>query len=177
MVLVIVLITIVLIILIISVWVAYSITAAYQETLSVTVNFNNTYRYINMGTLTSRYKLDSVKITVTGSIKKNTGLITTGQELKNAINDILVEQYTNTLLVHESDTFNVESSFLEKDDDGTLKRSPLSKTPTLENLTILFFNKLSESIYKLDAQLVSLKLYSEDIEVTRSKYKISNYTI
>jgi hypothetical protein len=156
-------------VLILIVWVAYSVTAAYQQTLTVLCPFNETYRYIP-SLSKKNSKLDSIKITVTGRIKKKSEsgpIITLGSDIKKVVHETILDPYSTCLIMHETNTFTVE--------EQVLKRHPLSKEPTLENLSIIFFNKLVRLMPKLGCQLVSVSLQSQDLEVSHSRYKINSF--
>jgi 6-pyruvoyl-tetrahydropterin synthase len=157
-------------IIIIVVYVAYTVSAAYQQTLSVTIPFVDTYR----STLNNKntMKLDTIKITVSGNIKNDfirPGVITLGDEIKEIIEEHIINHYKGCLLIHEADTFNVE--------ENVLKRCPMIKNPTLENLTILFFNKLGPIMPNIGCQLVSISLLGGGMKVKHSRYKMSDYKI
>jgi len=79
--------------------------------------------------------------------------------------------------VQEANTFIVDDSMLNIDDSIVLKRCPVIKNPTVENLSIMFFNKLAPLMPKIGSQLVSVKLSSENVNITHSRYKISDYTV
>lgn len=147
---------------------AYSHTAAQQQTLSLNMQFDETYRYIPDLNKDHKFKLDTVKVTVTGAIKKNS-LLPSGNRIKGVIRDNIIDPYINCLLIQEANTFVVE--------ENILKRCPITKTPSLENLSSVFFNKLSPLMRQIGCQLISVKLISEGLSATHSKHKISDYTI
>lgn len=154
------------------IWIAYSVSAAYQQTLTITIPFDETYRYIPNLNKDHKYKLDSIKITVTGSIKKDSALgstIVPSSQIKNIVEENIITPYKGCLLVHESNTFTVE--------ENILKRCPIIKNPTVENLSIMFFNKLAPIMPKMGCQLVSIKLESEGVKVSHSRYKMSDYKV
>lgn len=156
--------------LIIIIWVAYSITAAYQQTLAVQVPFEQTYRYIPNLSRERKFKLDKIKITVTGPVKRDASkhaTIIPAEQIKALIYEQIVSPHKGCLLVHEVNTFIVE--------ENVLKRFPITKAPTLENLSIMFFNKLAPLMPDYGCQLISVKLFSEGITVTHSRYKMNNY--
>lgn len=159
------------IILVIVIWVAYSVTAAYQQTLTITLPFDETYRYVPTLDQERNYKLDYIKVTVTGSIKKEADSMSTivpSTYIKDLINKTIITPNKDSLLIHESQIFTVQNS--------TLKRVPMSKNPTIENLSIIYFNKLEKVMPEIGAQLVSVSLVSDQIKVNHSRYKISHYT-
>jgi len=161
----------VLVILVILIWVAYCVSAAYQQTITITVPFDETYRYVPNLNKDWKYKIDYVKVTVTGSIKKDSlsgATITPGGRIKEVLRDNITEPYKNCLLVQEANTFIVE--------ENILKRCPIVKSPTVENLSVMFFNKLVPIMPKIGAQLVSVTISSGDVKATQSRYKVSNYT-
>jgi len=148
----------------------YAVSASYQQTLVITIPFEDTYRYVPNLNKDHKYKIDSIKITVTGSIKKdslNGSTITPASRLKELVRENIINPYKNCLLIQEANTFIVE--------ENILKRCPLTKNPTVENLSILFFNKLAPIMPKIGAQLVSIKLLSEGVKGGRSRYKHNNY--
>jgi uncharacterized membrane protein len=78
----------VLVILVIVIWVAYAVSAAYQQTLTLTIPFDETYRYVPNLNKDLKYKIDSIKVTITGSLKKDSlsgGTITPGTRIKEVI--------------------------------------------------------------------------------------------
>lgn len=161
----------VIIILAILIWVAYSVSAAYQQTITLTVPFDETYRYVPNLNKDLKYKIDSVKVTITGSLKKDSlsgSTITPGSRIKDVLLENIIIPYKNCLLVQEANTFIV--------DEKILKRCPIVKSPTVENLSIMFFNKLVPIMPKIGAQLVSVSVSSNGIKASHSRYKISNYT-
>ena len=163
--------TLILVILIILIWVAYSFSAAYQQTITITLPFDETYRYVPHLNKYLKYKIDSLKVTVTGSIKKDSlsyGTITPSSHIKDIIHKNIIDPYKNCLLVQEANTFLV--------DEKILKRCPIIKSPTVENLSIIFFNKLLPIMPNIGTQLVSVTISSGDIKATQSRYKVSNYT-
>lgn len=151
------------------VWIAYMVSATHQQTLTVTLPFEETYRYIPNLNEEDKFKLDSIKVTVTGSIKKDSTTIAPKKVINNIINENIMSQYNGCLLIHEANTFTVE--------ENVLKRCPITKNPTLENLSIIFFNKLAPLMPKIGCQLVSIKLVSEGLKSTYSKYKLNNYKL
>lgn len=154
------------------IWIAYAVSAAYQQTLVVTVPFEETYRYIPSLNSEHKFKLDHIKITITGPLKKDLvshSTIITGERIKNLVYETVINPYKDSLLVHESNTFIVQ--------DTSLKRHPLLKTPTLENLSVILFNKLAPLTSKLGCQLVSVKLISEGLKVSHSRYKMNTYNL
>ena len=161
----------VLVIIVIILWVAYSLSAAYQQTLTISLPFHETYRYVPNLNKYVKYKIDSIKVTITGSLKKDSlsgSTIAPASRIKQSIHDNIIDPYKNCLLIQEANTFIV--------DENILKRCPIVKSPTLENLSILFFNKLLPIMPTVGAQLVSVTIYSNNIKATQSRYKISNYS-
>ena len=152
---------------VIVIWIAYLVSAAYQQTLTITVPFYETYRYTPNLNKDYKFKLDTIKLTVTGSIKNNSisgSTISPGSKLKEVIRATVIDPYANCLIIHEANTFIVEET--------VLKRCPITKNPSLENLSILFFNKLAPLMPLIGCQLVSIKLTSDGINVTHSRYTI-----
>ena len=151
------------------VWIAYSVSAAYQQTLTITLPFEETYRYIPSLNKEHKFKLDSIKVTVTGSLKKDFGTIVPGNRIKNVIQENIINAYKNCLLIHEANTFIIE--------ENILKRCPIVKSPTLENLSVMFFNKLAPLMPNIGCQLASVNIISDGIKVTHSRYKMSDYKL
>ena len=161
----------VLLALVVVIWVAYSVSAAYQQTVTLTLPFDETYRYVPNLNKDLKYKIDSIKVVITGSIKKDSlsrGTITLGSRVRELLQETVTTPYTNCLLVQEANTFIIE--------ENILKRCPIVKSPTVENLSIMFFNKLAPLMPKIGAQLVSVSISSCGIKASHSRYKVSNYT-
>lgn len=155
---------------IIIVWIAYSISAAYQQTFTIKIPFEETYRYVPSLDLQNRFKLDCIKISVTGSIhKKVSALITPGDKIIEIAQQQIIEPYKNSLLMQETHTFTVQ--------EDKLKRCPLAKHATIENLSIVFFNKLAPLMPDIGCQLVSVQLESEGLKVTHARYKMNTYSV
>jgi energy-coupling factor transporter transmembrane protein EcfT len=152
------------------IWIAYSVSVTYQQTLTFTVPFENTFRYnphLNRG---HNHKLDFIRVTVAGTIKRDPTLgstIVPGDIITNTIRENIITPYKDCLLMHESNTFIVE--------ENILKRCPIVKDPSIENLSIIFFNKLAPIMPKLGCQLVSVKLISEGLKVTHARHKLNHY--
>ena len=158
---------------------AYIFTAAYEQTLSLTIPFEETYRYLPDVTTA---KLDSIKITVAGTIKQDKMSLATivhGNRLQDLVKECIINHYKNAILFHEADIFNIDNVCIKPEDqtENTAKRIPLSKYPSIENLSIIFFNKLGPLLPKIGCQLVSVGISSENLKVTHHRYKISNYTM
>lgn len=147
------------------VWIVYCRAAGHQKTLTLSVPFTETYRFIPEINEKKKYKLDSVEISITGT------LISHDNKIKDIIKETIVTCYNNTLLLPEKYTMIVDSKLL-----GSLNRQPLAKSPTLENLTVMFFNRL-EPLLPAGSQLISLKLRSEGIKLNYSRYKLNNYKL
>lgn len=150
----------------------YHRSAAFQQSLTITIPFEETYRYVPNLNRDHKYKIDSIKITVTGAIKRNSSsgaTITPGDKIKDLIDEAIIQPYKNCLIVQEANMFLT--------DENVLKRCPIVKSPTVENLSIMFFSKLAPLMPKIGAQLISVQLASEGIKATNSRYKISNYTM
>lgn len=150
----------------------YAVTAASQQTLTLTIPFEDTYRYVPNLNKERKFKLDSIKVTVTGSIKKDalTGAtISPAGHVRKLLEEAIIEPNKNCLIIHEASTFDVT--------ENSLKRCPIVKTPTLENLSVMFFNKLSPLARHIGCHLVSVKLVSEGTSITHSRYKMSDYKV
>lgn len=126
------------------------------------VPFNNSYRFLD-----KKYKMDTIEVTVTGSIKKKKKITSTG-DMKKIIEENIIKHYEG-IIVQECDILEIK--------DRSDKLIPISRAPTLENLSILVFKKLSPLMRKIGCQLISVQLVSENIKITHSKYKASNYRI
>lgn len=154
------------------IWLAYTLSAAYQQTLTFNFYFDETYRYVPHLNPNIKYKLDKIKITVSGSVKKDTisnSTITLANKVNKFINESIINPYKNCLIIQEAKTFTVN--------ENVLRRCPINNDPTVENLSVMFFNKLSALLPEIGAELVSVSIYSDNIKATNSRYKISNYTI
>lgn len=152
------------------IWIAYSVSVTYQQTLTFTVPFENTFRYNPRLNGDRNHKLDFIRVTVTGTIKRDQALgstIVPGDTITNTIHENIISPYKDCLLMHESNTFIVE--------ENVLKRCPIVKDPSIENLSIIFFNKLAPIMPKLGCQLVSVKLSSEGLKVTHARHKLNHY--
>src|SRR5438128_1858251 len=143
-------------ILIIITWIAYTIAVTFQQTLTLTIPFEDTYRYVPNLNRDEKYKLDFIKVKITGALKKdsaNNSTITPSAKVKNVIYDNIIAPFKNCLLVQEANTFVLHQELLILDQNRTcvpnslevceLKRYPIAKSPTAENLSIIFFNKLA----------------------------------
>lgn len=152
------------------IWVAYSISVTYQQTLTFTIPFENTYRYNPSLNKERKHKLDFIRVTVAGTIKRDSlsgSTIVPGNMVTNMIHENIISPYKDCLLMHEANTFIVE--------ENILKRCPMIKNPTIENLSIIFFNKLAPIMPKLGCQLVSVKLISDGLKVTHARHKLNHY--
>lgn len=159
-------------IIVILVWVAVSVSAAYQQTLIIEVPFDETYRYVPHFNAQRRYQVDRIKVTVTGRLKLASDVnatITPGVKIRDVVKEHIIDPYKNCLLIEGVHTFLVEET--------VLKRCPMVKSPTVENLSVLFFNKLATVMPEVGAQLVSVKLVSGDTKITHSRYKMSNFSV
>ena len=162
----------VILIIIVIIWAAYSVSAAYQQTLTTSLAFEGTYRHVPNLNKERKYKMDSIEITVAGTLKKDVaaaGTISPGSRIKDIVRENIIDPYRNCLLIQEAQTFVVK--------EEELKRCPLVKNPTVENLAVLFFNKLATIMPKIGTQLVSVTIVSEDMKCTHSRYKASNYSV
>lgn len=177
----------IIIIMIIITWVAYAISVTYQQTLTLTIPFEDTYRYVPNLNKNEKYKLDTIKVKVTGALKKDVhanSTITPSAKIRNAVYETIIEHYRNSLILHEAQTFVVTDDIVTLDQNRTcvvkemceLKRFPIAKIPTAENLSIIFFNKLAPVLKKLGAQIVSVKISSNGIHFAHSRHKISKIT-
>src|SRR5258706_13762543 len=92
---------IIIVVLLIIVYIAYNISVTYQQCVTTTIQFNNTHRYIN-----KKYKLDSIDITVTGSIKGKS-MIVPSDHIKDLVKDAIIKQYEEGIIVHEANTFTI----------------------------------------------------------------------
>src|SRR5579862_6556841 len=95
-----ILITILIILIIaIIIWFVYYRTCGHQQTLTLSIPFTNTYRYIPDINKEKRYKLDCLEITITGNIKKDMSLITPQNKIKEIVKNALIDEYDNSLLL------------------------------------------------------------------------------
>lgn len=150
----------------------YYRSAAFQQSLTITIPFEETYRYVPNLNQHQNYKIDTIKVVVTGAIKKNSAsgaTITPGDKIKHIIDEAVIQPYKNCLIVQEANTFLAT--------EGSLKRCPITKNPTVENLSIMFFSKLAPLMPKIGAQLISVRLASAGVTASNSRYKMSNYTM
>jgi hypothetical protein len=163
---------IILILIIVIIWVAYNVSAAHQQTITYSVSFDETYRYVPELGSDKKYKLDTIKVTINERIKRNTsqvpGLIH-GKIIKDILDKHIIIPYTNSLFIQESEMFNIEES--------TLKRHSTIKPPTMENLSINSFNKLAPIMRDKGCRLVSVSISGSGIKATHSSYRMSNYTV
>lgn len=157
-------------IIVVIIWVAYSVSAAYQQTFTIKVPFEETYRYVPALNEVHKFKLDNIKVTVAGSIRKKTpAIITPGHEITAVIKEQIINPYKSSLLMHETLIFAVQ--------EEKLKRCPLAKHATMENLSIVFFNKLAPLMPDIGCQLVSVQLESEGLKVAHARYKMNTYSV
>lgn len=151
----------ILIVLVVIIWVAYATTPSQQQTLSVSVPFDETYRYIPSLNTHEKFKIDSIKLTVMGSIKKDTETIVLMSQLKDLVREKIVDPYRNCLIMHEANTFTIE--------ENKLKRCPMVKNPTLEHLAIIFFNKLYSLTPHLGCKLNRVTIISNGMKASYSR--------
>ena len=133
----------------------YNSAATYVTTLTVDIPFEETYRYIPE----AKYKLNNMIIKVVGALDK--GKIFLAKDLKALFIENITDKYKDSLIMQESQTFKIPET--------NLKRCPITKDPTVENLSIMFFNKMSPILKKEKISLVSVTLISEDISSSYSK--------
>jgi len=160
------------VVIVIVLWIAFSVAARYEQKLSISMAFDETYRYVPNLNRVHKFKLDKIGITITGTMKKDAvseSTIIPGDKLKDFIRDNIIRTYKDSLIIQEANTFIVE--------ENILKKYPIVKNPTLENLSIIFFNKLSPMIEKWGCKLSSVKIESEGNKVTHSRYKINTYEV
>lgn len=169
--------------LVIVIWLAYAISAAYQQTVTVELPFDETYRYSPMININKKYKLDKIKITVSGTMKKgfmgnkNSFSLVLASKVRNIINDNIIIPYSKSLILHENDMFLVSEKLLASGDSLILKRAPLAKSPNVETLSVIFFNRLQPIFNKLGVRLSSVKLISGSLKAVHSRHKISDFTL
>jgi hypothetical protein len=165
-------------ILILIIWAAYYFTAAYQQTLIIESELDQTYRYVSTLHQHRRYRLDSIRIEVTGKLKTDSATIAPSDQIQALIQEHIIDPYRYCLLIHEPSLFDVDVELLASPDTSQpLRRCPLVKAPTLENLSIILFQKLVHLVPRVGAELVSVELRSGPIKVSHSRYKISNFTM
>lgn len=151
---------IVLLLLLVLILVAYNISATYQQTITMTLPLVDTYRHLD-----KTYKIDSVEVTVAGTIKNKKKIAST-EEIKSVIQQVILDKYQG-VIVHKDKVLEVQDK----------KLVPISKPATLENLSVMMFNSLAPLMPKLGCQLTAVQLESEDIKIARSRYKISTYRL
>lgn len=158
--------------------IAYSFSSTYQQTITITLPFNNTYKYIpnllSQGN-NSKQQLDKITVVVTGSIKKNknninNSVISPSNSIKELLQKNIVDKYENSMLIHETSLFNSPR-------DDNLRLISIDKQPSLENLLILFFNNINKTTSLIGCKLISVKLTSGETKITHSIYKITNYKL
>jgi len=152
------------------IWVAYCLTPCYQQTITAKSSFQNTYRYIPYFNSDKLYKLDKIKIIVTGSIKKNQehlSAIVPSLSLNQILDEQIINQYKNYILLHQVDSFIINDTLLI----NNLNRYPLDKYPTKENLTTMFFNKLAPILLEKGCQLVQVTLIGDGAKVSHYRHK------
>ena len=160
----------ILIIIAMIVWIAYSLTPSYEQTITLNVPLDNTYRYIPYFNDNKIYKLDKIKIVVTGSLKRRQDIVSTivpSLNIENIIKENIIDVYRNSLLIHEVDSFIIKNDLL----NNNLKRSPLNLYPTNENLSIMFFNKLAPVLLSNGCQLIKITLSSNNTKISHYRYK------
>ncbi len=165
-----ILVVLLIIIVLLIVWIAYCLIPSYQQTITVKSAFENTNRYIPHFNDSQLYELDNIKVVVTGSVKKNNKIISSiipSLTIEKIINEYIIDEYRNCLLLHESDSFNINDSLLVEG----IKRYPIDKYHTNENLSIIFFNKLSPIFLNNGCQLVQLTLVANGAKVSHYRHK------
>lgn len=145
------------------IWLAYTVTAAHQQTLSINLPLQNVYCHFKG----VRYPINNVKITVTK--RSNTQGIIAQEDLRNIIQQNVIDNYRNSIFIQESDLFILR--------DTKLARISMEREASLENVTRLLFSTLSPILGDTGCHLVSVKLISGDISVTSSRYKVSDYSV
>lgn len=169
--------------LVIVIWLAYAISAAYQQTIILELPFEETYRYSPMININQKYKVDKIKLTVSGTMKKgfmgnkNSFSLILASRVKNIIRENIILPYKGSIILHENDMFLVSDDLLEINDIEKLKRVPIGKSPNLETLSVIFFNKLQPLLNKIGVRLSSVKLISGSLKAVHSRHKISDFTI
>ena len=159
---------VVLIILIALLTFIYHRTAAYQQTLTITMPFEDTYRYVPGLDPEKKFKLDRIKVTITGMLKTGAE-ITPGDKVRQILQETIIQPYRNCLIVQDAHVFTTP--------EQVLKRCPVTKSPTVENLSLLFFNQLASALPKIGGRLASVRVESGDLRASSYRYKISDYTM
>lgn len=172
-----IIILLVIILLIIVVWLAYALCAAYQQTLTLTYEFDETFRCFKTNGENKLYEVDKIKITCGGSQKKydsktknGTKLIPTSK-INNIIQNKILDHYKKSIIIKDTDLFEIDNQSLE------LRRVAVTKTPSVENLSTIIFNQLQKEFSNNGLHLVAVKLYSNEIKSTHSRYRISDLRI
>lgn len=165
-----ILIVLILVVVALIIWISYCLVPTYQQTIAVKLNFENTYRYIPHFNEKILYKLDNIKVVVTGCQKKHRQLsssIISSLALETIIKNNVTNFYKNSVLIHEADSFNVSDKLIS---DG-LRRLPQYNIPTTENLSILIFNNLSSELLNNGCQLIEVTLNSGGTKVSHYRKK------
>lgn len=153
----------------------YHRTAANQQTISLTIPFDTTYRYVPMLEPEKKFKVDTIKVTITTPGSS----VTPAASIRRMVEDAIIQPYRNCLILQDTHMFTVPEAIthLPSDSDPIiLKRCPMAINPTVENLSIILFRQLAPVMSKIGGHLISIKLQSGEITARNSRYKISDYT-
>lgn len=88
------------IVIIIIVWVVYAVSAAHQQTLTIIIPFEETYRYVPNLDKNHKFKLDTIKVKITGIIKKDSlsgSTIVPANNIKDLVRDNIISPYKGCL--------------------------------------------------------------------------------
>lgn len=146
---------IILIAIIVVILLAYALSTSYEQTITMSIPFVESYRYLD-----KLYKINTMEITITGKIKNKKKIVSL-EKLKQTIQDVIIEPYQG-ILIQENELLKLQNI--------DMKLIPVSKSPTLENLSINIFNKLYPSLKKLGCRLTSVQLVSEDLKIKHSRH-------
>ncbi len=116
------------------------------------------------------FKINNIKITVNGKLKKKDteGMIIKSSILKKMIEDNIILPYKDSLVIHNIHMFNIQHMGISS------KICPITKAATVENLAIIFFNKLSPLISKAHCKLIKVSVSSGDLKGVYAKKKITS---
>lgn len=163
----------IIIIILLIIWLVYISSVAYRETLTVEVPFENTYRYVPYLSKNKLHKLETIKIKVAGALKKNinnSGCITLADDIKSIIKFNIISAYEQSILVQEQNLFIVPEQL-----KTNLKTTTTIVSPTVENLSVLIFNKIEPLMKNIGSKLIKVTIIGKDIRSAHSRYKPKNY--
>lgn len=163
----------IIVIILLIIWLVYISSVAYRETLTVEVPFQSTYRYVPYLSKNKLHKLETIKIKVAGALKKNInnlGCITLAENVKSIINFNIISIYEESILVQEQNLFIVPDEL-----KNNLKTRTVAVSPTVENMSVLLFNKIEHLMKDIGCKLIKVTIIGNDIRAAHSRYKPKNY--